>query len=100
VLNKIDLPAADPERVGKELEHLIGIDNDQIIAVSGKTGQKVEQVLDAIIERIDAPDVFNQRNQQKFRTKDMLNTQEPDSLQTKQTLTRALIFDSVFDKYK
>ena len=100
VLNKIDLPAADPERVGKELEHLIGIDNDQIIAVSGKTGQNVEQVLDAIIERIDAPDVFNQRNQQKFRTKDMLNTQEPDSLQTKQTLTRALIFDSVFDKYK
>lgn len=100
VLNKIDLPAADPERVGKELEHLIGIDNDQIIAVSGKTGQNVEQVLDAITERIDAPDVFNQRNQQKFRTKDMLNTQEPDNLQTKQTLTRALIFDSVFDKYK
>jgi len=100
VLNKIDLPAANPERVWKELEHLIGIDSDQIIAVSGKTGQNVEQVLDAIIERIDAPDVFNERNQQKFRTKQMLHTQEPDSLQTKQKLTRALIFDSVFDQYK
>ena len=96
VLNKIDLPAANPERVGKELEHLIGIDNDQIIAVSGKTGQNVEQVLDAIIERIDAPDVFNARNQKKFRSQTLLAQESTE----KDGLTRALIFDSVFDPYK
>lgn len=55
VLNKIDLPAANPERVAKEIENMIWIDKEEIICVSGKTGQNVEMVLDKIIEKIPAP---------------------------------------------
>lgn len=55
VLNKIDLPAANPDRVGKEIENMIWIDKSEIICVSGKTGQNVEMVLDKIIEKIPAP---------------------------------------------
>lgn len=94
VLNKIDLPAANPERVAKELEHLIGIDRDDIIAVSGKTGQNVELVLDAIIERIEDPLSFFAKHNKKFRSDTILQqTEKPD-------LARALIFDSVYDPYK
>ncbi|MCF7834572.1 GTP-binding protein [Candidatus Gracilibacteria bacterium] len=55
VLNKIDLPAANPERVANEIENIIGIDKSEILLVSGKTGEGVEQVLDTIIERIPQP---------------------------------------------
>ena len=55
VLNKIDLPAADPVRVGKEIEKLLGIPADQIIKISGKTGQNVDMVLDEIITKIPNP---------------------------------------------
>jgi len=55
VLNKIDLPAAHPERVAKEIEHVIGIPKEDILLVSWKTGEWVEAVLDAIISRIPAP---------------------------------------------
>jgi len=55
VLNKIDLPAARSEMVGKEVENLLWIPYDQIIAVSGKTGQNVEQLLDRIIQDIPSP---------------------------------------------
>ncbi len=55
VLNKIDLPAAKPDMVAQELENTIWIDKSEIIAVSGKTGENVELVLDAIIDRIPAP---------------------------------------------
>ncbi|USN57252.1 MAG: hypothetical protein H6766_02045 [Candidatus Peribacteria bacterium] len=58
VLNKIDLPAADPARRAEELEKLIGCDADDIIAVSAKTGNNVEAVLDAVIKRIDDPDTY------------------------------------------
>ena len=57
VLNKIDLPAADPERVAKEIEHVIGIPRDEIICVSWKTGQNVEHVLDSIIEKVPEPKI-------------------------------------------
>lgn len=77
VLNKIDLPAADPERVSKEIEQLLGIPKEEIIAVSAKEGTNVDKVLDAVIERIPAP-------------KQILQTKE----------TKALIFDSVFDQYR
>jgi len=138
VLNKIDLPAANPERVGKELEHLIGIDREDIIAVSGKTGQNVELVLDAIIERIENPLSFFAKHHKKFRSDTILrHCQEqsdatiqdnnnvtsrsettrsvglteqnnlytsPSSASSKwqslPDLTRALIFDSVYDPYK
>ncbi len=91
VLNKIDLPAANPERVAQELEHLIGIDKDDIIKVSGKTGENVDQVLDAIIERIPNPKTFREAHVEKFFT---------DKSITEINGSRALIFDSVYDKYR
>lgn len=57
VLNKIDLPAADPERVGREIEKLLWIPYDQIMRVSGKTWDGVEVLLDTIIEKIPSPDI-------------------------------------------
>jgi GTP-binding protein LepA len=63
VLNKVDLPAADPERVTKEIEHTIGIDPEEVIAISAKTGQNIEMVLDAIVERISEPKVFKEENE-------------------------------------
>lgn len=55
VLNKIDLPAARPEIVAKEIETLLWTPYDQILAVSGKTGQNVDKLLDLIIEKIASP---------------------------------------------
>jgi len=55
VINKIDLPAANPERVAHEIENIIWIDKSEIIFVSGKTGEWVQNILDAIIDRIPAP---------------------------------------------
>lgn len=77
VMNKIDLPAADPERVAAEIEKIIGIPADQIIGVSAKNGTNIEKVLDAVIERIPAPKAGENIDQ-----------------------TKALIFDSVFDQYR
>jgi GTP-binding protein LepA len=75
VLNKIDLPTADPEKAKAEIEAVIGIDASDAIAVSAKTGQNVIEVLEAIIHRIPAPRPGN-----------------TDKLQ-------ALIIDSWFDNY-
>jgi len=58
VLNKIDLPAADPERVSEEIMNLLGCDKEDIIPVSAKTGQNVEAILDAVMERIPQPVVY------------------------------------------
>ena len=55
VLNKIDLPAADPDRVCEEIEDVIGLDASDALHVSAKTGIGVEGVLEAIIQRIPAP---------------------------------------------
>jgi GTP-binding protein LepA len=76
VLNKVDLPAADVPRVSKEVINLLGCDESDIIKISAKTGENVNQVLDAIIERIPAP------------------RGETDGA------TRALIFDSYYDDYR
>ncbi len=93
VLNKIDLPAANPDRVAHEIENVIGIDKSEIIKVSGKTGENVDAVLDAIIERIQDPLAFKQSHPKKFRPVGQ------DQLQI-QGMSRALIFDSVYDQYK
>lgn len=66
VMNKIDLPAANPERVAGEIENVIGIPREEIISVSGKTGENVNLVLDAIIERFMDPQTFRAKNPQKF----------------------------------
>ncbi|MDR3346543.1 MAG: translation elongation factor 4 [Campylobacteraceae bacterium] len=55
VINKIDLPAADPKRVCDEIEHIIGLDCSQALAVSAKNGIGIKELLDAIIEKIPAP---------------------------------------------
>lgn len=76
VLNKVDLPAADVPRVSKQVINLLGCEESEIIHISAKTGQNVDQVLAAIVERIPAP------------------TGQPDDP------TRALIFDSYYDDYR
>ncbi len=76
VINKIDLPNADIPKVKKELENVLGFKEDEIILTSGKTGVGIEELLDAVIERIPSPKI---------------------SLNEK---TRALIYDSYFDSYK
>ncbi len=76
VINKIDLPSADPERVSADVEDIIGIPCQDAPRVSAKTGQNVEQVLEQIVQLIPAP--------------------EGDD----DAPFRALIFDSVYDNYK
>ena len=55
VINKIDLPNAEPERVIKELEDAIGFSRDEVVLASAKTGKGIEDILDAIVERVPAP---------------------------------------------
>ncbi len=76
IINKIDLPNSQVDRVSKEIVDLLGCKADEVIAVSAKTGEGVEKVLDQIVERIPAPKIDIKAN------------------------TRALIFDSVYDEYK
>ncbi|MGZ5410484.1 MAG: translation elongation factor 4, partial [Aeromicrobium sp.] len=76
VLNKIDLPGAQPEKYAAEIAHIIGGDPDEVLRVSAKTGQGVEELLNKIVEEIPAP------------------KGEPDAP------PRALIFDSVYDTYR
>lgn len=91
VLNKIDLPAANPDRVAKEIEHLLGISAENILKVSGKTWENVNSVLDAIIERFPDPDTFQEIYPNKYARKD---------IDISGMSARALIFDSVYDPYK
>src|SRR5690625_3357430 len=55
VLNKIDLPAAEPERYALEISNLIGVDPDDVLKVSGKTGEGVEALLDRVVNTVPAP---------------------------------------------
>ena len=76
VINKIDLPNADPEKVTEELINTFGFTKDEIILTSGKTGEGVDKLLDAVIEKVPAP-------------KGDVNGK-----------LKGLIFDSIFDSYK
>ena len=76
VLNKIDLPAAQPEKYAAELAHIIGCSPDEVLKVSAKTGVGVSELLEAIVARIPAP---------------VGNADAP---------ARAMIFDSVYDTYR
>ncbi len=76
VLNKIDLPAAQPEKFAAEIAHIIGCEPEDVLRVSGKTGEGVPELLDMIVEKIPAP------------------TGAADGP------ARALIFDSVYDIYR
>lgn len=55
VLNKIDLPQAEPERIKKEIEDIIGLDTDHLVSISAKTGQGIDTLMAAIVEHIPAP---------------------------------------------
>ena len=76
VINKIDLPNADIEKVTNELVSVLGFKKEEIVLCSGKTGVGIKELLDAIVERIPAPVINNNDN------------------------TKALIFDSFFDPYR
>ena len=76
ILNKIDLPSADPDRVRSEIEESIGLDCTDSVDVSAKTGLNIDQVLEAIVNRLPAPDG---------------NSNAP---------LKALIFDSWYDSYQ
>jgi GTP-binding protein LepA len=76
VLNKIDLPAADPERCALEIEHVLGLPAEEVLQISAKTGAGVTELLQAVIDRIPSP------------------TGDPDAP------LRALIFDSSYDQYR
>jgi GTP-binding protein LepA len=76
VLNKIDLPASDPERVAAEIERVLGIPAEECIPISAKTGEGVSAMLDAVIERVPAP------------------SGDPDAP------LQGLIFDSIYDTYR
>lgn len=93
VINKIDLPAADVEKVSSEIINLLGCKKEEIIPVSAKTGLNVEAVLDAIITKAPSPQppVEQHSNDSK--------TAQNHQIQNSQE-TRALIFDSYFDDYR
>ena len=76
VINKIDLPSADPERVKREIEDVIGLDASDAILASAKSGIGIQDILEAIVEKIPAPPDYSDKP------------------------ARALIFDSRFDSYK
>ncbi|MER2072392.1 MAG: translation elongation factor 4, partial [Psychrobacillus sp.] len=76
VINKIDLPAADPERVKKEVEEVIGLDASEAVHASAKAGIGIEEILEQIVEKVPAP------------------TGDPEAP------LEALIFDSLFDPYR
>ena len=76
VINKIDLPSADPERVKKEIEDVIGLDCSEAVCISAKTGLNVDQVLEEIVKKLPCP-----------KGKD-------------ENKTQALVFDSYYDSYR
>jgi GTP-binding protein LepA len=75
-LNKIDLPAADPDRCAKEIEQVLGLPATQILRISAKTGEGVRELLDAVVERVPAP------------------------AGDRAAPLRGLIFDSAYDQYR
>ncbi|WP_238773270.1 translation elongation factor 4 [Prescottella equi] len=76
VLNKIDLPAADPERYAAEIAHIVGCEAEDVLKVSGKTGVGVKELLDEVVKQVPAP---------------VGDADGP---------ARAMIFDSVYDAYR
>lgn len=89
VINKIDLPAADVDRVKSQLINLLGCSPDEIIAVSAKTGLNINLILDRLVTAAPAP-----------RTLDPKSPAPTAKPQSATSPTRALIFDSYFDDYR
>lgn len=85
VVNKIDMPAAEPERVKDEIENMLAIPREEVIEVSAKTGQNVEALLQAVIDRVPNPTENGLRKQ-------LAITDDHEA--------KALVFDSVYDTYR
>ncbi|MBU1682956.1 translation elongation factor 4, partial [Patescibacteria group bacterium] len=85
VINKIDMPAADPEKVKDEIENMLAIDRNEVIEVSAKTGENVEFLLDVIIDQVPSPINGGLRKQ--------LGIESDEE-------AKALVFDSVYDTYR
>ena len=100
VLNKVDLPAADVPRVSKEVINLLGCSEDDIIKISAKTGENVDQVLAAIVERIPAPTSPLEQQLVKNNTSQGVSLYRGEELQVPEIPLRALIFDSYYDDYR
>ena len=100
VLNKVDLPAADVPRVSKEVINLLGCSEDDIIKISAKTGENVDQVLAAIVERIPAPTSPLEQQLVKNNTSQGVSLYRDGELQVSEIPLRALIFDSYYDDYR
>ena len=106
VINKVDLPAADVERVSNEIINLLGCDPSEIIPVSAKTGLNVEKVLDRIIEFAPAPnkssvDASLKNSATSPASSSVIHPVSNSAmLPTSTPETRALIFDSYFDDYR
>ena len=98
VINKVDLPAADVERVSSEIINLLGCDPSEIIPVSAKTGLNVEKVLDRIIEFAPAPNKSSVDT--SLKNSATLPASNSATLPASTPETRALIFDSYFDDYR
>ena len=98
VINKVDLPAADVERVSGEIINLLGCDPSEIIPVSAKTGLNVEKVLDRIIEFAPAPNKSSVDT--SLKNSATLPASNSATLPNSTPETRALIFDSYFDDYR
>ena len=99
VINKVDLPAADVERVSSEIINLLGCDPSEIIPVSAKTGLNVEKVLDRIIEYAPAPNKSSVDTSLK-NSATLPAASNSATLPISTPETRALIFDSYFDDYR
>ncbi|MBU0727490.1 GTP-binding protein, partial [Patescibacteria group bacterium] len=85
VINKIDMPAAEPEKVKDEIENMLAIDRNEVIEVSAKTGENVELLLETIIDQVPPPTEGGLRKQLGI---------------TDDTEAKALVFDSVYDTYR
>jgi len=85
VVNKIDMPAAEPERIKDEIENMLAIPREEVIEVSAKTGENVEALLQAVIDRVPNPLEGGTRKQLGITNDDE---------------AKALVFDSVYDTYR
>ena len=85
VVNKIDMPQAEPERIKDEIENMLAIPREEVLEVSAKTGQGVEDLLKAVIERVPSPVEGGLRKQLEI---------------SDDTEAKALVFDSVYDTYR
>lgn len=98
VINKIDLPAAETEKVAAQIMSLLGCKREDIIEVSGKTGKNVDKILDAIVVNDPSSNTLFRSRLHGVQSL-LVNPAEHTNSSEGSLVTRALIFDSYFDDY-